>query len=325
MVSKAGDFAPVRFSTRELPERERLSTWRETFGRGIIRVDIDSLSDSQFRAEATLRALPGVRTVLCSGSAARFRRTRAMAAEGGGSIGLVINLGRAAVIAQRGVEVELRQGDAFPILTDEPAVLTGTRHLGVLLPHAAIASRIRNLHHAAMRVIPHHNEALNLLVNYMNRVHEDFGFGMPRLRRLVVNHIHDLAALTLDPKLTVREDGLSAIAAARLCAALACIRDCFDDPGLTVAVLARRQGISPRYLQRLLEASGTSFVARVNELRLHRALALLTDVRMIDRHISDIALQAGFSDVSNFNRLFRSRFVDTPTGIRARSVMRRKP
>jgi AraC-like DNA-binding protein len=35
-----------------------------------------------------------------------------------------------------------------------------------------------------------------------------------------------------------------------------------------VEAVARRQGISRRYLQRLLDQSGTSFTARVNELRL---------------------------------------------------------
>jgi AraC-like DNA-binding protein len=30
-----------------------------------------------------------------------------------------------------------------------------------------------------------------------------------------------------------------------------------------------------------------------------------------------VALQAGFSDISQFNRLFRGRFGDTPSAVRA--------
>ena len=37
---------------------------------------------------------------------------------------------------------------------------------------------------------------------------------------------------------------------------------------------------------------------------------------MIDVRICDIALQAGFSDISHFNRLFRSRFGGTPSDVR---------
>jgi AraC-like DNA-binding protein len=52
-------------------------------------------------------------------------------------------------------------------------------------------------------------------------------------------------------------------------------------------------------------------------MRLQRAFALLTEADGNYR-ISDIALQVGFSDISHFNRLFRSRFGDTPSGVRAR-------
>ncbi len=64
------------------------------------------------------------------------------------------------------------------------------------------------------------------------------------------------------------------------------------------------------------QASGTSFTARVNELRLQKAFALLNERGGGGRRISEIALQAGFSDISHFNRLFRARFGDTPSGVR---------
>jgi AraC-like DNA-binding protein len=38
--------------------------------------------------------------------------------------------------------------------------------------------------------------------------------------------------------------------------------------------------------------------------------------------ISDIGLQAGFSDISHFNWVFRARFGDTPSGVRARGPLR---
>jgi transcriptional regulator GlxA family with amidase domain len=70
-------------------------------------------------------------------------------------------------------------------------------------------------------------------------------------------------------------------------------------------------------LQRLLKKAGTSFTAHVTELRLKHALALLTARGKSNVRVCDIALQAGFSDISHFNRLFRSRFGDTPKGVRA--------
>src|SRR4051812_38384472 len=83
-----------RFSTGNLPERERLSRWREEFGRGLVRVEIEPLAadDRPFQAQATFQALPGVRTGVCTGTLAHYERTRALAAKGDGSIGVIINL-----------------------------------------------------------------------------------------------------------------------------------------------------------------------------------------------------------------------------------------
>jgi AraC-like DNA-binding protein len=316
MASKAADFAPIRFSTDHLPERERLPMWREQFGRGVVRVDIEPLSDRPFHAEATLRALPGLRTIACKGSAARLQRTPAMAAEGDDSVGLVVNLGKRAVAAQRGRELVLGAGDAVLFLTHEPAGLTSTSHLGMLFPRAALAARVSDIDDASMRLMPHGTQSLQLLVNYMSAVHDNLALDTRKLRRTVVSHIHDLAALVVGPERALGEAGLTAVSAARLQVALRHIGESFHEPDLTVAAIARRQQVSPRYLQRLLETTGISFTARVNELRMRRAFALLTEAHQ--RRISDVALQSGFSDISHFNRLFRTRFGDTPRGTRAR-------
>jgi AraC-like DNA-binding protein len=315
------EFPPIRFSTRELPERERLSRRREEFGRRMLRVDIEPVSNLTFHAEAKLRALPGLRTVESFGSAAWFDRTPVMAAEGDDSVGLVINLGKRATASQRGRDVVLGAGDAVPILTHEPSMLTGTHLLGVVVPRAALASRLgSHVDDADMRVIPRRTESLRLLTSYMSLVHDKLVLGTPKLRDMVVSHVHDLMALALTPHLAASEAASSALAHARLNAALNHIAAHFQEPGLSVATVAREQGISPRYLQRLIETTGTTFTARVTELRLQCAFALLTEARDDARRISDIALQAGFSDISHFNRLFRTRFGDTPSGILAQQV-----
>ena len=43
---------------------------------------------------------------------------------------------------------------------------------------------------------------------------------------------------------------------------------------------------------------------------------MLTDSRYLQLAIIDIAFAAGFGDVSHFNRMFRRRFGDTPSGVR---------
>jgi AraC-like DNA-binding protein len=54
----------------------------------------------------------------------------------------------------------------------------------------------------------------------------------------------------------------------------------------------------------------------VLERRLKTAAALLRDPRWRDRKIADIAAEAGFTDLSYFNRAFRRRYDETPSASR---------
>jgi AraC-like DNA-binding protein len=309
-----------RFSTWDFPERERLPRWREEFARGLVRVEIEPLSSDgrPFHAEATFQALPDVRTGECTSSPAKYERTRALAAKGDGSIGLIVNLEGTAPASQLGRDAALGPGDAVAVVTSEPGILTATRHVGLLIPGVIGTKRVKNIEDVAMRLIPRAFEPLRLLVGYLALARHEAMVGTSDVRQTIASHIHDLFALAINANDETWQDSLGATAAARLAGAVADIAKSFTDPGLTMAALARRQGVSPRYLQRLFEDSGTSFTARVQELRLQRAFALLTQSRANGRRIADIAEQAGFADTANFNRLFRARFGDTPTGVRGR-------
>jgi AraC-like DNA-binding protein len=89
------------------------------------------------------------------------------------------------------------------------------------------------------------------------------------------------------------------------------------DPELSPERIAGECGISKRYLQTLLAASGTSFVQELNATRLDRASELLTDPRAGGLPIADIAFRTGFLDPGYFARLFRKRFGITPREWRA--------
>jgi AraC-like DNA-binding protein len=141
---------------------------------------------------------------------------------------------------------------------------------------------------------------------------------------LVRRHIIDLAGLVTTARCTIGESDTGAVVAARLAAALDYIASHFSNPDLSLTMAAQSLRISPRYLQRLLESAGTTFTAHVTELRLKQAFMMLTAQRQGKVRISDIALQSGFSDVSYFNRLFRSRFGGTPSDVMG-SPARRDP
>ncbi|QOZ31810.1 helix-turn-helix domain-containing protein [Bradyrhizobium sp. CCBAU 53421] len=318
MATDAADFASYRFSTRDVPERIRIPLWREHFGRCIVHADIEPLSNIPIQADASLQAIQGLRMLALKGTSMRFERSRANLADGDDSVGVIFCAPGRSQLSQRGRDVELGAGDAIAILHSEPASVTYVDGLqiGLAVPRAELERRVTNVESLAMRPIGQRKEAFRLFAAYLKSVLKARALTAPKLRHTVVTHIHDLVALAIDECPALGESIASAVVAARHNAALDYITVHFQEPGLSVQTVARCQGISPRYLQRLMASSGTSFTERLNELRLQRALELLTGSRAGRQRISDIALEVGFSDVSHFNRLFRIRFGDSPRGVR---------
>ena len=86
--------------------------------------------------------------------------------------------------------------------------------------------------------------------------------------------------------------------------------------------VAAELGVSVRYVQDLLQETGTPFSARVLEHRLQRARALLADARNDHVRIGEIARASGFNEVPYFNRCFRRRFGESPTSCRSNGTAR---
>ncbi|PDT75993.1 AraC family transcriptional regulator [Bradyrhizobium sp. C9] len=318
MPTDAANFASYRFSTRDLPERTRISLWREHFGRCVVHADIEPLSNIPLQADASLLTVQGLRTLALKGTSMRFERSQASLADGDDSVGVIFCSPGMSQLSQCGRDVELRGGDAIAILHSEAASVTYVDGLqfGLAVPRAELEQRVSDVENLIMRPIGRRKEAFRLFAAYLKSVLKARALTSPNLCHTVVTHIHDLVALAIDECPALGESSASAVVAARHDAALDYITIHFKEPGLSVQTVARRQGISPRYLQRLMASSGTSFTERLNELRLQRALELLTGSHAGRQRISDIALEVGYSDVSHFNRLFRIRFGDSPRGVR---------
>jgi acetamidase/formamidase/AraC-like DNA-binding protein len=95
-----------------------------------------------------------------------------------------------------------------------------------------------------------------------------------------------------------------------------------DDPDLTPARVAQREGISERYLQKLFEGAGDNFSHYVRERRLQRSWADLSSPSEAHRSVSEIAFHYGFNDAAHFSRTFRERFGLSPRAFRQQEVER---
>ena len=88
------------------------------------------------------------------------------------------------------------------------------------------------------------------------------------------------------------------------------------DPELDVHRLARRMGVSARYVQMLFAELGTTPRAFIQNRRLELAARRL-EREGGDVTVTDVAYDVGFNDLSSFCRAFRRRFETSPRNYRA--------
>jgi AraC-like DNA-binding protein len=227
-------------------------------------------------------------------------------------------------VCHRGHELCLGAGDATIVQADAPGKCrshTGVAVVELSMPQSEWSTRGVPSGDHLMRHLRRERDGLKLLSGYLRSI-RTLGISVsPEGRELVRRHVIDLAIMAAVHQEPIGESQESAVVAARRAAALRHIARHFQDPGLSISTTAAALRISPRYLQKLLATIGTSFTDYVTEMRLQLAIQLLAESR---QRIADIALQAGFCDVSNFNRIFKARFGDTPRAMRGHAPQNMK-
>lgn len=88
---------------------------------------------------------------------------------------------------------------------------------------------------------------------------------------------------------------------------------------LTVAGIARENGMSPRYLQTIFARRGLSVSGWIRGRRLESARLALLDPAWAGIDIAQVAFAHGFADHSHFTRCFRAAFGETPSRWRGRA------
>lgn len=298
----------------------RFDSWREAFGRTFLHLDLEPQGEL-FTTRMSLRALPGLGLGAVTTSACRVMRTRELIADGQDDIGLVAMLdGHGRARDHDGNEVEFRSGEAVFLRNGKQGVVEygkDARYLCFTIPERVFAGVVADRDAACMRTIRADSGPLDLLTRYTQLVVAD-----ETLTRdagaAIARHVHDLATMVMagTPELAAALDGRGARAAARLAAIKADIASRITDGTLSVADIAAKFGITPRYIARLFEQDGTSFTAFVLEQRLSLARSLLEDPARARLPIGALALASGFGDISYFNKRFRQRYGMTPSDVR---------
>ena len=317
---ETNDLVTVSFSTAGIPEADRMAMWRDHHASVALNAEIEPAYNHPFEACVVSHIVPGLHLLPVTLSPARIMRTRDRVADGNDEFALFVNRTGHATVYARGREVTLAPGDGVLISSDDVMLCDRSSHgesLSLRVPRSVLSSTLVGIDDAVMRPVSAQSETLWLLTSYAATLIDGNVLATPGLRNVAVNHVHDLIALALGAaRAAAAVASARGLRAARLQTAKTYIVENSSRQDISVCVVAAHLAVTPRYLQRLFEADGTTFSAFLLGQRLARAHRMLCDPQFSDRPVGAIAYDVGFGNLSYFNRCFRKQYGVTPTDIR---------
>jgi AraC-like DNA-binding protein len=145
------------------------------------------------------------------------------------------------------------------------------------------------------------------------------------LREKLGEQLMDILALALSGEPDREPADEKSVQRARLRSIKAYIESNLGDPNLSLATIAKQNGVSLRYLHQLFRLMDMSVSEWLRLRRLQRCHDLLTSPRNASQSITEIAYSMGFSSSSHFSNLFRAQFSVRPSDVRGTSVAASAP
>lgn len=253
-----------------------------------------------------------------------------VASDGADNFCVALHRGRSDVISIYNRQEATTSRDTAVLLTAERGEMLGASQNGwyaINISRARLLALVPNAEDLVGKPLDASSPALRHLGRYAEFLIGLKQEGDPALDRHIETTLVDLVALALGARGAPSEIAVTGgLRATRLHDVLAAIKSGFHDPEFSSQSVARRLGLSRRYVNDLLAESGSGFAERVLEMRLDKARVMLTDATHDRLKVSEIAWTCGFNEVPYFNRRFRRRFGMTPTDLReaARTIRGRR-
>lgn len=309
---------PLRFSSTDFPARDRLARVREVLAREIMRFEIEPRGDQPLQVDVTVRPLPGLSVAVSRFTASFNRHTSEMIDDDDPVLSIVTE--GSCTWRQEGRSATLSAGQG--LLTTRGAAGTLERHavsrvINLRMKRKALQAHVPRFDEALIRPDLLDSAVLRLLAAYTGLLDERHPLGL-EMGGAIALHLQDLVILVLGPGPDAAQLAESrGLRAARLNAIKMDIMAHLDRHDLGVDFLTQRHGLSERSIRALFQSENTTFTDYVRDQRLNRVHRLLRDPQYARQAISEIAFTCGFGDLSYFNRIFRRRFGETPSDVRA--------
>ena len=317
----------VRFSTDDLPPRDRVRFWCDYFAKQAHSITPSEIPDANtFHAEAS-GSLAGEFALLdIKSGLERIQRTAADVAKDKTEAFFVRRFRRPAtwrvVPGRMPVELIHERGD-FCVSSTEwrfEAESKGPASFDILvIPQAALSPLLAGGRLARPFRLPGASPLGSLLGAAMDAAKAQAPLLADELGEAVLRNLCGLVTLVCGASDEGAEWGRDSVRSAQLATVKRHIDLHLADADLAPAIVAAALGISARQLHRLFEPSGGTFARYVLRQRLLRCRDTIAGATGTGRSVVDIAFGWGFNSMATFYRAFASEFGSPPAELRLAS------
>ncbi len=310
----------LKLSNRDVPARDRLPFLHDFVARCVAGLQFTPQDEEDFEFDLACRPL-GNGTVVGSArySAVHGERTRELTSDGRSNYMLTIHEADYDVDVKGGRGLGVSRGDIVIVNESlrQSFTMPQTRLLAIVLDERKMGDIAPTIRSRAIHHIPAARPGASLVAGYADLLLADASLDS-RGAELAGDHLYQLVAHAFGAGEDHSQPDRPGIGGARLALVKQDMERHLTDPDLGIAAVARRQGVTPRYIQRLFEREGTTFGNFLRDARLELARSTLETGG--GSTISAIAFDCGFGDLSHFNKAFRSRFGATPSDVKAAAL-----
>ena len=314
----------VTFSS--LPPSEQFDAWHDAVSKAFVPLDATSRTEGVFGGTLANRTVGAVQISDVAGGAVDvYRSAQAIRRFDPGYLKLGMQLRGYGLVTQDGREAPLTPGDFALYDTRRPYQLgfnSEFRMLVVMFPRELLNLRSDDLAKVTARRVSGCRGVGGLVSPFLNKLANE-------LRSEQIAPTFELSSAVLDLLAAAFSDQFGCESPIRpetrhhalILQIKAFIDGRLDDPELTTATIAAAHYISPRYLQKLFEADGSTVTDWIRRRRLDHCKRELLDPRNAAESISKIAARWGLLDSSHFSRLFRATYGMSPREFRSEKIM----
>ena len=319
-AERCGEMNTV-LTTANVAERKRFQFWQDAVCDTFVELDCQARGSTPFFGEITTTDCDGLHFSSVNSDGQIVKRTPTRIRRAREEVMLVsLQVRGVGIVAQDGREARLLPGDFACYDSTRPYTLNfdaGFEQLVLHMPRAAMVRRIGRTEVWTARRIEATSPVGSLVLPFVQRTASIVSGVAPATASQLSETCLSLVTAALGEKLgEIITDG-SSVRTALIFRAKAVIDSNLHDHELNTERVAQRVGISPRYLQDLFHAEGTTVSNWTWRRRLEKSRRDLGDPLRASDSIAQIALACGFADLGHFSRRYKEAFGTSPRDDRA--------